>query len=144
MLPESFPAPHGGPSLGREREAKLMRQHADLAAVMCVVHDHIDEHRTASRPRLGPSVPMKMFDAAGRVSQRLGKHLRTAFGALRERRGGLLLRAPRALKRRWQLYVRSGKPQPLAANVVHMTEGVGDRARAAAGKFRAPGARIQF
>src|SRR5437870_986052 len=52
----------------------------------------------------------------------LSEHLRAASGALGQSRTGLLRRAVRAVELWWNLQVRSCKPDPLGADIVHVRE----------------------
>src|SRR5205814_8962556 len=68
---------------------------------------------------------------------------RTASGALGQSRTGLLRRAVRAVELSWNLQVRSCKPDPLGADIVHVRE---DRCNGAhlAGRFGSPGGRVMM
>src|SRR5207244_10564964 len=76
----------------------------------------------ANRPRLSPAVSAKLLDAAPTAAERFSEHLRTASGALGQSRAGLLRRAVRAVEVWWNLQVRSCKPDPLGADIVHVRE----------------------
>src|SRR3989441_9871960 len=71
------------------------------------------------------------------------EHLRAASGALGQSRAGLLRRAVRAVELWWNLQVRSCKPDPLAADILHVRE---DRRNGAdlAGRFGSPGGRVKM
>jgi len=56
---------------------------------------------------------------------------------------GLLSRAVRAGKLTRNLQVRSGKPDPLAADIVHVREDRSNRA-GLAGRFGSPGGRVKM
>ena len=58
-----------------------MRHHAYLPAMMRFVSQHVAQHFRADRPGLGPSVSVKLLDAAF-TAERFGQHLRAAGGAL--------------------------------------------------------------
>lgn len=119
-----------------------MREHAHLPAMVGFVRKHVAEHFRANRPRPSPAVPAKLFDAAAIAAERFGEHLRAASGALGQSRTGLLWRAMRAVKLLWNLQVRSGEPDPLAADIVHVRE---DRRNAAglARRFGSPGGGVE-
>src|SRR5438876_12447489 len=69
-----------------------------------------------------PAVSAKLLDAAPTTAERFSEHLRAASGALGQSRAGLLRRAVRAVELWWNLQVRSCKPEPLAADIVHVRE----------------------
>jgi len=110
-----------------------MREHTHLAAMVGFVRKHVAQHFRANRPRPSPSVSAKLFDAAVILtrSERFGEHLRAANSALGECRAGLLRRAVRAVELSWNLQVRSRKPNPLAADIVHVRENRRNGARLA-------------
>jgi hypothetical protein len=99
-----------------------MREHTHLPAMMSFVRNHVAQHLHANRPRPSPAVSVKLLDAAPRTGERFSKHLRAASGALGQSRTGLLRRAVCAMELGWNLQVRSGKPDPLAADIVHVGE----------------------
>jgi hypothetical protein len=127
----------------RQRKSKLMREHTHLPAMVSFVSKHIAQHLHANRPRRSPSIPAKHLDAAPAPAQGFTKHLRAASGALQQSRTGLLRRAVRAVQPRWNLQVRSRKPDPLAADIVHVRK---DRRNAAdlARRFSFPGVRVKM
>ena len=98
-----------------------MRQHTYLPAMVGFVGEHVAQHFRANRPRPSPTVSVKLLDAAS-TAEGFGEHLRAASGALGQSRAGLVRRAVRAVELSWNLQVRSSKPDPLAANVVHVRE----------------------
>jgi hypothetical protein len=104
-----------------------MRQHAHLPAMVGFVSKHVAQHIYANRPRLGPSVPEKLLNAAPAI-KRLRKHLRTASGALGQACTGLLRRTARTVELCRNLQVRRRKPDPLGADIVHMREDRRNRA----------------
>src|ERR1700733_8504429 len=102
-----------------------MREHEHLAAMVGFVSKHVAQHLHANRPRPSPAVSVKLLDAAPRTprtGERFSKHLRTASGALSQSSTGLLRRAVCAVELGWNLQVRSGKPDPLGADIVHVGE----------------------
>jgi hypothetical protein len=120
-----------------------MREHADLPAMVGFVGKHVAQHFQADRPRPSPSVSTKLRDAARTIAERFPEHLHTASSALGQPRTGLLRRAVRTVELWWNLQVRSGKPDPLAADIVHVRE---DRRNGAdtALRFGTPGSRIKM
>ena len=153
LFPQLFPIPESGRYLDRQRESELMREHTHLSAMVGFVRKHIAQHFRANRPRLSPAVSAKLLDAAPTTAERFSEHLRAASGALSQSRTGLLRRAMRAVELWWNLQVRSGKPDPLGADIVHVRE---DRRNGAdpffagvfAGRFgcrfRSPGGRVKM
>jgi hypothetical protein len=99
-----------------------MREHTHLPAMVGFVRKHVAQHFHAHRPRPSPAVSAKILDAAPRAAERFSEHLRAASGALGQSRTGLLWRAVRAVELSWSLQVRSCKPDPLAADIVHVGE----------------------
>src|SRR5258707_282920 len=103
-----------------------MGEHEHLPSMVGFVSKHVAQHFQANRPRLSPAVSAKLLDAAPRTArrtaERFGEHLGAASGALGQSRTGLLRRAVRAVELWWNLQVRSGKPDPLGADVVHVGE----------------------
>ena len=118
-----------------------MREHTHLPAMMGFVSKHVAQHLHANRPRPAPAVSAKLLDAPT-TAERLSKHLRAASRALGQCRTSLLRCAMRAVELGWNLQVRSGKPHPLAANVMHVSE---DRRNSAdvAGRFGLPCGRVK-
>src|SRR5438309_4954977 len=107
------------------------------------VRKHVSQHFDANRPRPSPAVSAKLLDAVLTTAERFSEHLRTASSALGQSRTGLLRRAVRAVELRWNLQVRSCKPDPLGADIVHVRE---DRRNGAsiAGRFGSPGGRVKM
>jgi hypothetical protein len=99
-----------------------MCEHEHLPAMVGFVSKHVAEHLRANWPRLSPAVSAKLLDAAPRTAERFSEHLGAASGALGQSRTGLLRRAVRAVELWWNLQVRSGKPDPLGADIVHVGE----------------------
>ena len=119
-----------------------MREHAHLSAVVGFVSQHVAQHFRANRPGTSPPVPVKILNAAT-AAERFREHVDAASGALRQGRAGLLWRAVRAIEFGWDLQVRSGQPDPLAADVMHVGENCSDGA-GAAGRFSVPCSRVQM
>jgi hypothetical protein len=143
LLPQLFPIPNPGRHLDWQRESQLMREHTRLPAMVRFVRKHVAQHFHAHRPRPSPAVSVKLLDAAPTTAERFSKHLRAASGALGQSRTSLLRRAVRTVKLSWNFQVRSGEPDPLAADIVHVRE---DRPNGAglAGRFGSPGARVKM
>ena len=120
-----------------------MREHTHLPAMVGFVRQHVAQHFQANGPRRSPAVSAKLLDAASTSAECFGKHLRAASGALGQSRAGLLRRAVRALELWWNLEVRSCKPDPLAADIVHVGEDCSDGADLA-GRFSSPGGRVKM
>src|SRR5437879_4991727 len=150
LFPQLFPIPDPGRHLVRQRESELMREHTHLPAMVGFVRKHVAQHFDANRPRPSPAVSAKLLDAAPTTAERFSEHLRAASGALGQSRAGLLRRAVRAVELWWNLQVRRCKPDPLAADIVHVRE---DRRNGAgivfAGRFGCrrsgpPGGRVKM
>jgi hypothetical protein len=128
LFPQLFPIPNPDRHLNRQRESELMREHTHLPAMVSFVRKHVAQHFQANRPRRSPAVPQKLLDAAFvlttalTTAERFREHLRAASGALGQSRTGLLRRAVRAVELGWNLQMRSCKPDPLAADIVHVGE----------------------
>jgi hypothetical protein len=107
------------------------------------VSKHVAQHFHANRPRPGPAVSAKLSDAAPTTAKRFSEHLAAASGALGQSRTSLLRRAVRAIELSWNLLVRSCKPNPLGADIVHVRE---DRHNGAglAGRFGAPSGSVKM
>jgi hypothetical protein len=120
-----------------------MREHAYLPAMVGFVRKHVAQHFRANRPRPSPTVSAKLLDAAPTIAERFREHLGAASGALGQSRTGLLRRAVCAVELSWNLQVRSCKPDPLAADIVHVRE---DRRNGAGlvGRFGSPGGRVKM
>ena len=120
-----------------------MRKHAHLSSVVGLVRKHVAQHFHANRPRRSPAVSPKLLDAVPTTAKRFNEHLGAASGALGQSRAGLLRRAVRAMELWWNLHVRSCKPDPLGADIMHVRE---DRRNAAnlAGRFGSPGGRVKM
>src|SRR6202140_1926371 len=143
LFPQLFPIPDPVTHLFRQRESELMREHTHLPAMVGFVRKHVTQHFRANRPRLSPAVSVKLLDAAPRTAERFGEHLLAASGALGQSRTGLPRRAVRAVELSWNLEVRSCKPDPLGADIVHVRE---DRRNGAglAGRLGSPGGRVKM
>ena len=120
-----------------------MREHTHLPAMVGFVSKHVAQHFRANRPRPSPAVSEKLLDAAPATAERFREHLRAASRALGQSRAGLLRRAVRTGKLSWNLQVRSGKPDPLAADIVHVRENRRNGA-GLAGRFGSPGGRVKM
>src|SRR6202166_4326246 len=143
LFPQLFPIPDPVRHLLRQRESELMREHTHLPAMVGFVRKHVAQHFRANRPWRSPAVSAKLLDAAPTTAERFSEHLRTASGAIGQSRAGLLRRAVRAVELWRNLQVRSCKPDPLAADIVHVRE---DRRNGAglAGRLGSPGGRVKM
>ena len=119
-----------------------MREHTHLPAMVGFVSKHVAEHFRTNRPGPTPAVSEKLLDATLTI-ERFSEHLRAARGALGQSRTRLLRRAVRAVELSGNLQMRSCKPDPLAADIVHMREDRGDGA-GLAGRFGSPGGRVKM
>ncbi len=122
LFPKLFPIPDSVRHVIGQRESKLMREHTHLPAMMGFVRKHVAQHFQANRPGPSPAVSAKLLDAASTTAERFSEHLRAASGALGQSRTSLLRRAVRAVEPCWNLQMRSRKPDPLAADIVHVRE----------------------
>jgi hypothetical protein len=124
-----------------------MREHTHLPAMVGFVRKHIAQHFHANRPGPSPAVSAKLCNvaAAPTNAERFSEHLRAASGALRQSRAGLTRRAGGVVELSWNLQIRSCKPDPLGADIVHVRE---DRRNGAAfvfaGRFSSPGGRVKM
>ena len=118
-----------------------MRQHQHLPAMMRFVRDHVAQHLRPNRPGPRQAVSQKHLHAA-LAAERFGKHLRAQSGAVRQCRAGLLRRAVRAVELCRNLQVRSCKPDPLGADIVHVRED-GHNGADVACRFRIPDSRVK-
>ena len=98
-----------------------MREHTRLPTMMGLVRKHVAQHLRANRPRPSPSVSAKLLNAV-LTTERCREHLHTASGALGQSYTSLPRRAAHTIELPWNLQVGSGKPDPLAADVVHVRE----------------------
>jgi len=124
-----------------------MREHAHLSAMVGFVGKHVAQHFHANRPRPSPAVSTKLLDAAFvfTTAERFGEHLRAASGALGQSRTGLLRRAVGAIELSQNFQMRSGKPDPLAADIMYVREDRGDGTGLAfARRFGRPGGRVKM
>ena len=144
LSPQFFPIPHPGCHLSRQAEPELMRKHTHLSTMVGLVRNHVAKHFDSNRPRRTPAVSAKLRDAApNSAAERFSQHLRAAGRALGQSRTRLLRRAMSAVELWWDLQVRSSKPDPLAADIVH----VGKDRRNTAGvarRFGSPGGRVEM
>jgi hypothetical protein len=141
VFPQLFPIPDAGRHRCRQRESELMREHAHLPAMVGFVRKHVAQHFHARRPGPRPAVSEKLLDAAT-TAERFSEHLRAASRALRQCGTGLARRAVRAVKLWWNLQVRSCKPDPLGADIVHVRENRRNGA-GLAGRFGSPGGGVK-
>jgi hypothetical protein len=142
LLPHPLPIPHPGRHPVRQREPKLMREHAHLPAMVSFMSNHVTQHLRPNRPGSSPPVPLKRLDAAT-TAERFGEHLRASCGALGQSRTSLLRRAVRPVKLSWNLQVRSGQPHPLRPHIVHVRKDRRNRPDPA-GRFRSPRNRVKM
>jgi len=84
-----------------------MGEHADLAAMVGFVRDHVAEHLKSRRPGRRPAVAAKLLNAAATVAQRFGEHLGAASSALGQAGTGLLRGAVGAVELSGNFEVRS-------------------------------------
>jgi hypothetical protein len=138
LSPKLLPIPDPVRRLIRQRESHLMRKHTNLPAMVCFMSKHVAQHLHANRPRRSPAVSAKLLDAALTTAQRFSQHLPAACCALGQSLSSLLRRAVRAVELNWNLQMRSRKPDPLTADIVHVRE---DR-RNGAGLVRRCGRRL--
>jgi hypothetical protein len=122
LSPQLFPVPDPVGYVVRQRESELMREHADLPAMVGFVSKHVAEHLDANWPGRSPGVSAKLFDTASIAAQRFSEHLGAASGALGQSGAGLLWSAVRAVELWRNLQVRSGEPDPLGADIMHVGE----------------------
>jgi hypothetical protein len=120
-----------------------MRQHTNLPAMVGFVSKHVAQHFHANRPRPTPAVSAKGLDATPNTAERFSEHLCAASGALRQSDADLLPCATGAVELPWNLQVRSGKPDPLAADIVHVGKYRRNAARVA-GRFGSPDSRVEM
>src|SRR6266851_5569840 len=151
LFPQLFPIPDPGRHLFWQRESELMREHAHLPAMVRFVRKHVAQHFQANRPGPSPAVSQKLLDAAfvlttaPTAAERFSQHLRATSGALGQSRAGLLRRAVRAVELCWNLQMRSCKPDPLAADIVHVREDRrNDTGAGLAGRFGSPSGRVKM
>src|SRR5438270_1386133 len=119
-----------------------MREHTHLPAMVSFMRKHVAQHFRTNRPGPSPAVSQKLLDAAATI-ERFSEHLRAASGALGQSRAGLLGRAARAVELRWNLQMRSCKPDPLGADIMHVRED-GRNGSGLAGRFGPPGGRVKM
>ena len=120
-----------------------MREHTHLPAMVGFVRKHVAQHFEANRPRRSPAVSAKLLDAAPATAQRFSEHLRAASGAFGQSRTRLPRTALRTVEPRWNFQVRSCKPDPLGADIVHVRKD-GGNAAGFAGRFGSPGVRVKM
>jgi hypothetical protein len=119
-----------------------MREQTHLPAMVGFVRKHVTQHFRANRPRLSPAVSAKRLDPTSTIAKRFNQHLRAAGGAFGQSRTGLPRRTVRAVELGWNLQMRSCKPDPLAAHIVHVRKNRRNSARrriaGRAGRFGSP------
>ena len=142
FFPKPFPIPHSGHDFVRQPKSELMREHADLPAMVSFVSQHVAQHFRANWPSLGPAVSAKLPDAAP-AAERFREHLRATGGAVGQSGTDLLRPAVAAVQLPRNLQVRSRKPDPLAADIVHVGKDRGNAARVA-GRFGSPDSRVEM
>lgn len=126
-----------------------MSHHAHLPAMMGLVREHIAQHLYANRPRPGPAVSAKLLDATI-AAEGFGEHLRATRRTLAQCCARLLPGAMSAMELEWNLQMRRGKPDPLAANIVHVRKygrdgaGAGFARGSACRWFRFPKDRVKI
>jgi hypothetical protein len=105
------------------------------------MREHVTQHFQANRPGSSPAVSLKLLDAAS-ITKPFSKHLCAASSAPGQCRTGLPRRTVSAVELRWNFEVRSRKPDPLGADIVHVGE---DRCNGAslAGRFGSPSLRVK-
>jgi len=122
-----------------------MREHTHLPSMMGFVSKHVAQHFHTNRPGPSPAVSAKLHNTASTTAERFSNHLRATSGALGQSRAGLLRSAVCAVELSWNFQVRSCKPDPLRAGIVHVRE---DRRNGAsfafAGRLGSPGARVKM
>lgn len=117
--------------------------------MMGLVREHVAQHLYANRPRSGPAIPAKLLDAAI-SAERFGEHFRATHCTLAQCCARLLRGAMRAMELEWNLQMWGGKPDPLAANIVHVSKDGRDSAGAgfarsyAGRRFRFPNGRFEI
>ena len=89
---EFFPNPHLISAFPGQRETELVREQADLAAMMRFVREHVSEHGGAGGPRARPAVAAELANAACGPGEGFGEHLRAEPRALGKRGTRLALR----------------------------------------------------
>ena len=143
FFPEFFPVPDAVGYFAREWESNLVSDHADLAAMMGFVGQHVAEHFQAHRPRWAEAVPFEFLDATFAIAECFHEHLGAPSGALGQCRAGLLRSAASAVQLLRNFEMRSAEPDPLGANVVHVGEDRDDGTRLAGG-LGIPRARVEM
>ena len=114
-----------------------MCEHADLPAMVGFVSEHVAQHLHANRPWPGPAISHKLLDATTSI-EGFCQHLRATSATLGQCGTGLLRRAVRAIELAGNLQVRSGGPDPLGPDIVHVREDRRDGADSP-GRFGVPG-----
>ena len=90
---EFFPSPHLIIVFPGQRETELVREQADLAAMMRFVREHVSEHGRAGGPWACPAVAAELRNAVFfGPGEGFGEHLRAEPRALGKRGTRLALR----------------------------------------------------
>ena len=126
----------------RQRESQLMRKHTNLPPMVRLVSNHVAQHLHPNRPRLSPAIPLKHRDPPA-IIETLSQHLPTPSRTLRQSRTSLRRSAVRTVKLRRNLQVRSRKPHPLGAHIVHMRKNSRNRPNPT-GRFSSPDSRVKM
>jgi len=119
-----------------------MGEHQDLSAMVGFVSQHVAQHFDSDGPRGSECVAAKERGMAGRTVKRLREHFGAAGGALRQPLPGLKWCAMGAVEQRGNLEMRGRKPDPFAADVVHVGKDGRDGTNFS-GRFRRPGSRVE-
>jgi hypothetical protein len=119
-----------------------MREHTNMPAMVGLVTEHVAKHLWSNRPWLSPAVSHKLFDTATTITERFRKHLHTAGSAFCQSCTDLVHGAVCAVELYRDLQVRSGEPDPLGADVMHVRED-GRNGADIAGWFGSPGGRVK-
>jgi hypothetical protein len=123
-------------------ETQLMGQHAYLSAMVGVVHNHVNEHRSAWWPVPTPTVALEVVDRSP-WRERCPQHFRTIPSTAGERNLHLPARTTPWIELCGQLDLGSRKPQPLSAGMMHMSKYRRDGTAVAASRLCRPCPRIQ-
>jgi hypothetical protein len=111
--------------------------------MMGFMREHVAKHFQADWPSRRQGVSAKHLDAAAGTAERFSQHLNAASGAFGQRCAGLRLRAAGAVELEWDFQMRSGEPDPLGSDVVHVGED-GHNGAGLAGRFGFPGGGIKM
>lgn len=119
-----------------------MRKDTNLPAMMRLVSNHVAQHFHSNRPGPTPAISAKLLDATS-IPERFRQHVAAPGPARGQSHARLLRRAARPIKLRGNFQVRSRKPHPLAANIVHMRKNRHDGADST-GRLGSPRGRIEM